>query len=199
MLVRQSKNTFVRFDDNYVYIMNQMLRHDRIYNETGADFLKEISRKPQDIEEIVLRLHQLYGNSVSLEVSWKGNAAMDFFFIGILSESDSVNYGLLEIDAQGNRKVLIPEDDDDDEDPLLVAMRPGLSAGKSSLELVNRNLSVVGLSSAQVSIFDLHGRVMLKRQIQGSGALDLSGLRAGAYVVRLKGAGVSETKRIQLR
>jgi radical SAM protein with 4Fe4S-binding SPASM domain len=47
--------------------MNQMLRHDRIYNETGADFLKEISRKPQDIEEIVLRLHQLYGNSVSLE------------------------------------------------------------------------------------------------------------------------------------
>lgn len=67
MLVRQSKNTFVRFDDNYVYIMNQMLRHDRIYNETGADFLKEISRKPQDIEEIVLRLHQLYGNSVSLE------------------------------------------------------------------------------------------------------------------------------------
>ena len=138
-------------------------------------------------------------NSVSLEVSWKGNAAMDFFFIGILSESDSVNYGLLEIDAQGNRKVLIPEDDDDDEDPLLVAMRPGLSAGKSSLELVNRNLNVVGLTSAQVSVFDLQGRVMLKRQIQGSGALDLSGLRAGAYVVRLKGAGVSETKRIQLR
>ena len=67
MLVRQSKNTFVRYNDSYVYIMNQMLRHDRIYNETGADFLKEISRKPQDIEEIVLRLHQLYGNSVSLE------------------------------------------------------------------------------------------------------------------------------------
>ena len=67
MLVQQSKNTFVRFNDSYVYIMNQMLRHDRIYNETGADFLKEISRKPQDIEEIVLRLHQLYGNSVSLE------------------------------------------------------------------------------------------------------------------------------------
>ena len=67
MLVRQSKNTFVRFDDDYVYIVNQMLRHDRIYNETGADFLKEISRKPQDIEEIVLRLHQLFGNSVSLE------------------------------------------------------------------------------------------------------------------------------------
>ena len=67
MLVRQSKNTFVRFDDDYVYITNQMLRHDRIYNETGSDFLKEISRKPEDTEEIVLRLKQLYGDSVSLE------------------------------------------------------------------------------------------------------------------------------------
>ena len=69
MLVRQSKNTFIRhFDDEgYVYIVNQRLRYDCIYNETGADFLKEISRKPQEVEEIVPRLKRLYGDSVSFE------------------------------------------------------------------------------------------------------------------------------------
>ena len=53
MLVRQSKNTFVRFNDSYVYIMNQMLRHDRTYDETGSDFLKEITRTSKEIEEII--------------------------------------------------------------------------------------------------------------------------------------------------
>ena len=38
MLVKQSKNTFIRFFDNKGYITNQMTRKDRLYNETGADF-----------------------------------------------------------------------------------------------------------------------------------------------------------------
>lgn len=69
MLVRQSKNTFIRHYDGegYVYIVNQRLRHDRIYNETGADFLKEITRNPQDIEDIVPRLKRLYGDSVPFD------------------------------------------------------------------------------------------------------------------------------------
>ena len=64
MLVRQAKNTFIRFFDGKGYITNQMTRHDRLYNETGADFLKEISRDAKDIEIILDRLMEVYGNSV---------------------------------------------------------------------------------------------------------------------------------------
>ena len=38
MIVRQTKNTFIRFIGEKGYIINQMTRHDRNYNETGADF-----------------------------------------------------------------------------------------------------------------------------------------------------------------
>ena len=67
MLIRQSKNTFIRFIGDKGYITNQMTRHDRNYNETGADFLREISRIPQDAEGIIRRLKTLYGDSVSYE------------------------------------------------------------------------------------------------------------------------------------
>ena len=67
MLVRQSKNTFIRFIGEKGYITNQMTRHDRNYNETGADFLREISRQPQDVEDIVNRLQILYGDSIGHE------------------------------------------------------------------------------------------------------------------------------------
>lgn len=60
MLVRQSKNSFIRTTANYGYITNQLTRHDRTYNESGADWLKEITRKPQDIEDIVKRLLTIY-------------------------------------------------------------------------------------------------------------------------------------------
>ena len=65
MLVRQAKNTFIRFFEDKGYITNQMTKHDRLYNETGADFLKEISREPKDIEQIIHTLKDLYGDSVS--------------------------------------------------------------------------------------------------------------------------------------
>lgn len=67
MLVRQTKNTFIRFYDDEVYIMNQMTRYDRVYNETGADFLHEISRTPKNIDVILNNLLELYGDSVSRE------------------------------------------------------------------------------------------------------------------------------------
>ena len=67
MLVRQCKNTFIRHHDDEVYITNQMTRHDRTYNEIGSDFLKEISREPKDVNEIVEHLSALYGDSVSRE------------------------------------------------------------------------------------------------------------------------------------
>lgn len=67
MLVKQSKNTFIRFIGEYGYLMNQMTRHDRIYDDIGADFLKRISRKGQEVDVIVADLKNLYGDSVSID------------------------------------------------------------------------------------------------------------------------------------
>lgn len=67
MFVRQAKNTFIRFFDDKGYITNQMTRQDRLYNETGADFLRKISREAKDIKTIVEELSYLYGDSVSKE------------------------------------------------------------------------------------------------------------------------------------
>ena len=60
MLIRQSKNSFIRTTEKYGYITNQLTRQDRCYNDTGADWLKEINREPQEIDDIVNRLLKLY-------------------------------------------------------------------------------------------------------------------------------------------
>ena len=44
-----------------------MTRHDRMYNETGDDFLHEVSRQPKAIDEAIEHLQTLYGDSVSRE------------------------------------------------------------------------------------------------------------------------------------
>lgn len=67
MLIRQSKNSFIRFFYNKGYISNQLTRFDRIYNETGADFLKKIDRIPRFVDDILTDLEKLYGNSVSFD------------------------------------------------------------------------------------------------------------------------------------
>lgn len=62
MLVRQSKNTFIRIYDNgeFAYVNNQMTRHDRSYDENGACFLSVISRIPQSINTIVEKIASIY-------------------------------------------------------------------------------------------------------------------------------------------
>ncbi len=60
MLVRQSKNTFIRTTKKYGYITNQMTRMDRCYDETGADWLREIKREPRELDEMVDSLMSLY-------------------------------------------------------------------------------------------------------------------------------------------
>lgn len=60
MLVRQSKNTFIRCTKEFGYITSQLTYHDRTYDEFGSDLLSEISRVPQDVEDIVSRLMVLY-------------------------------------------------------------------------------------------------------------------------------------------
>ena len=45
MLVRQSKNSYIRCTDKYGYINDQLTRQDRVYDEIGALFLKQITLK----------------------------------------------------------------------------------------------------------------------------------------------------------
>ena len=60
MLVRQSQNSFIRTTKRYGYITNQLTRQDRCYNEAGADWLREINREPQEVDDIVNRLLSQY-------------------------------------------------------------------------------------------------------------------------------------------
>lgn len=60
MLIRQSKNSYIRCTERYGYITNQLTRQDRVYNDSGAIFLKQISRKVTSIEEIVGNLATIY-------------------------------------------------------------------------------------------------------------------------------------------
>lgn len=67
MKIQLAKNSFVRCFGDYGYITNQLIRHDRTYNATGASFLKEIKRFPRDRDEIVDSLMDKYGDSVTKE------------------------------------------------------------------------------------------------------------------------------------
>ena len=67
MLIRQTKNTFIRIWGGKGYIVNQLTKQDRLYNETGADFLQQISREAKDVNNIIKNLLDLYGDSVNLE------------------------------------------------------------------------------------------------------------------------------------
>lgn len=62
MLIRQSKNTFIRIYDNgqLGYITNQLTRHDRTYSESGAYFLQQITRVPKNTEFIIDELDKIY-------------------------------------------------------------------------------------------------------------------------------------------
>ncbi len=66
MLVRQSKNSFIRCTERYGYITDQLTRQDRVYNEVGAVFLRQISRTPRAIVEITAALAKEF-EGVSIE------------------------------------------------------------------------------------------------------------------------------------
>lgn len=60
MLVKQSKNSFIRSTERYGYVTNQLTQFDRVYNSTGADFLREITREAKDVDDIVDHLMSIY-------------------------------------------------------------------------------------------------------------------------------------------
>jgi len=53
MLVKQSRNTYIRTTHKYGYVINQLTRQDRCYDEFGAELLKVITRTPKDLNEMV--------------------------------------------------------------------------------------------------------------------------------------------------
>lgn len=60
MLFKQSKNSFIRSTEKYGYVTNQLTQFDRVYNSTGADFLREVSREPRSIEDAVEHLLSIF-------------------------------------------------------------------------------------------------------------------------------------------
>lgn len=60
MILRQTKDTFIRRFGNIGYITNQLTKYDLNFNETGADFLDQIGREPKDIDVIVNEILPLY-------------------------------------------------------------------------------------------------------------------------------------------
>lgn len=60
MILRQSKNTYIRTTEHYGYITNQLTCHDRVYDEAGKDLLCQISREPKNIETIIDNLEKIY-------------------------------------------------------------------------------------------------------------------------------------------
>ena len=70
MLTRQSKNSYIRIYDGgkIGYITNQLTRHDRTYDEAGADFLAQISRTPADVQQLTDNLCRLYDDADRSEV-----------------------------------------------------------------------------------------------------------------------------------
>lgn len=69
MLIKQTTNSFIRCTDSYGYITNQMTRLDRVYNGTGAFFLRHIGRTPVDFETILNAAVLEYGEAFRGEIA----------------------------------------------------------------------------------------------------------------------------------
>lgn len=97
MLIRQSVNTFIRIYDGgeFGYITNQLTCQDRIYDQTGAEFLKQITRQPQSIDDIIERLCAIYGegNRHCIQHDFKAfaNDLADLHFVNMGKTEDELN------------------------------------------------------------------------------------------------------------
>lgn len=60
MFIKQCKDTFVRRFNDIGYIINQLTRHDRVYDNVGMLFLEKISREPKKIDDIINELYIVF-------------------------------------------------------------------------------------------------------------------------------------------
>lgn len=59
-LVRQCRDTFIRHFGNIGYIINQLTKHDRVYDEAGAVFLEGIDRRARSFDSIIHEIQQRF-------------------------------------------------------------------------------------------------------------------------------------------
>lgn len=64
MLIKQNKDAFVRFFDDVGYIRDQHSDKDLVYNKTGQVYLRQLSREPKAIADIVTNLQNVFGDNV---------------------------------------------------------------------------------------------------------------------------------------
>ncbi|MBD5202609.1 MAG: radical SAM protein [Bacteroidales bacterium] len=69
MIIRQAKNSYIRCTETYGYITNQLTRLDRVYNETGAFFLRQIGRTPTGFDTILNAAVAEYGEDSYDEIA----------------------------------------------------------------------------------------------------------------------------------
>jgi hypothetical protein len=64
MLYRQKFDIFIRIYDDTGYITNKSNFGDRVTDKSGAVFLKALSRKPREPNELVMEITGVYKNAV---------------------------------------------------------------------------------------------------------------------------------------
>lgn len=124
----------------------------------------------------------------------------DAFWAKTMDSTDSVNFGLLEVDENGNRIVKDPESSSSGmpESSATEAIAP-VRSSLVQLQLQGRTLSLAGVEGdIALNIMDLQGRVMLTKRVR-SGQVDLSNLRSGSYVLRATARGAVVNQRINLK
>ncbi len=88
-LIKQCANTFIRIYNSEIgYIASELTKHDRIYDEIGAIFLKQLSREPQQLDVIIRNLSEIFPDVVPEKLS------QDFVeFISSLEEEQFIVTG----------------------------------------------------------------------------------------------------------
>ena len=69
MLVCLAKDSFVRTFKDIGYIVNQLTKQDKIFDINGKIFLQQITRNPQDINEIINNLIKIYTGADREEIA----------------------------------------------------------------------------------------------------------------------------------
>ncbi|BBO83097.1 hypothetical protein DSCO28_36630 [Desulfosarcina ovata subsp. sediminis] len=93
--VKQCQSTYIRIFGEIGYITNQISKHDRVYDDIGAVFLKQISRTPKRIVDIVAELSSQFVNVTAQEIE---NDFTDF--VQSLEEEQFIITGETELSLQ---------------------------------------------------------------------------------------------------
>ena len=76
--------------------------------------------------------------------------------------------------------------------------------GIASLSVIGKNLQISVLNNAanataKVAIFDMQGNQVMSRAINGAASINLSGIAAGQYLVKVQGNGFNQNGRILVK